>query len=48
VPDDWRKTTILFERTMRVKKLELRVLAHDGGRAPDGVGFGEVELQLRR
>jgi len=46
VPDDWRKTTIVFERTTRVKQLELRVLTSvDGG---GGIGFGEVELQLRR
>jgi hypothetical protein len=46
VPDDWRKTTVVLERTTRVKKLELRVLGAAGGSA-GGIGFGEVELQLR-
>lgn len=48
VPDDWKKTVFELPRAFKVKQLLLRVVSvRASATAQRGVGFAEVELQLR-
>jgi len=48
-PDDLRKAELRLKRPMRVRKIELRIIASTPGHAvKTGVGFAEVELQMRK
>jgi len=49
IADDMRKTVLEFRRPVRVRNIQLRIVSRRSATpGRDAVGFGEVELQLRK